>query len=252
MEFGRIIGLISGIGAMLIAIALEKGQYIAYANLSAFIIIAGGSLGAVLLSVGTSEVKRIPSLLKIAISKDSVPDYDRIIETIVELSTIIRKQGYLALETKLPSINDPFLKRGIELVIDGFNESSIIESLEYEILNLSRRHKNGIEIFNLLGGYAPTMGIIGTVLGLVNMLLHMGQLGSEGLGHAVAVAFIATLYGIAFANLIFLPIGTNLKGKSEREITYKRAITKVVILLQTGSMNPRTLEDKIKSMMGVK
>ncbi|MBI3601265.1 MAG: MotA/TolQ/ExbB proton channel family protein [Nitrospinae bacterium] len=251
MEFGRIIGLISGIGAMLIAIALEKGQYIAYVNLSAFIIIAGGSFGAILLSVGFSEIKRIPPLLKIAVSKDTVPDYDRTLKILIELATIVRKQGYLALETKLQSINDPFLKRGIGLIIDGFNESSIIESLEYEILSLSRRHKNGIEIFNLLGGYAPTMGIIGTVLGLVNMLLHMGQLGSEGLGHAVAVAFIATLYGIAFANLIFLPIGANLKGKSEREIAYRRVILKSILILQTGE-NPRILEDKIRSMMGVK
>ncbi len=251
MELGRIIGLISGIGAMLIAIALEKGQYVAYVNLAAFIIIVGGSFGAILLSVGASEIKRMPLLLKIAMSKDRIPDYDRMLKILIELATIVRKQGYLALETKMPAINDPFLKRGIGLVIDGFNESAIIESMEYEILSLSRRHKNGIEIFNLLGGYAPTMGIIGTVLGLVNMLLHMGQLGSEGLGHAVAVAFIATLYGIAFANLIFLPIGSNLKGKSEREIAYRRVILKSILILQTGE-NPRILEDKIKSMMGIR
>jgi chemotaxis protein MotA len=251
MDFGRIVGILSGIGAILIAILLEKGQYIAYVNLAAFVIIVGGSFGAVLLSVGTEEIKRLPSLLKIAISKDDIPDYDSVVKTLIEFSNTIRKQGYLALEPKLQAINDPFFKKGVTMVIDGFSESSITESMEYEILALNRRHRNGAEIFNLLGGYAPTMGIIGTVLGLVNMLLHMGHLGSEGLGEAVAVAFIATLYGIAFANLIFIPVAANLKGKSEREIAYKRAMLNAILILQTGE-SPRILEDKVKAMLGVK
>lgn len=251
MEIGRILGIVSGLAAMLISIFLEGGQVIAYVNLSAFIIIAGGCLGAVLLAVGGDEVKRGPGLFKVAMSAGNDPDPKMLIKILMDLTNIVRKEGYKGLEAKLKSIKDPFLRSGIKLVVDGMSEDAISELMEYEIQNISKRHKSGAEVFNMLGGYAPTMGIIGTVLGLVNMLMHMGELGSEGLGHAVAVAFIATLYGIMFANLIFLPLGSALKMKSDKELAYKRAIVKAILLLHAGE-NPRVLEDKVKSILGIK
>ena len=250
MDIGRIAGVAIGLGSMIISIFMEGGQLVAYWNIAAFIIIAGGSLSAVMLAVGLSEAKRMPALVKITFFKEKTPDAKKLLKTLVELANIVRKDGYMGLEPKIKSISDPFLKSGLKAIADGFNESSIVELLETEIQNMSKRHKSGAEIFNMIGGYAPTMGIIGTVLGLVNMLMHMGDLGSAGLGHAVAVAFIATLYGIIFANLIFLPMGSALKMKSDKEIAHKRVILRGVLLLHAGE-SPRNLEDKIKAMLGI-
>lgn len=251
MDTWRIIGVTVGLGSMLLCIFLEGGSIVAYVNISAFIIIAGGCLSAVLLAVGFTETKRMPALLKITFFKEKTPDAKKLLKTLVDLSNIIRKEGYMGLEPKLKSIPDLFLKSGLKAIADGFNESAIMELMETEIQNMSKRHKSGAEIFNMIGGFAPTMGIIGTVLGLVNMLMHMGELGSEGLGHAVAVSFIATLYGIIFANLIFLPMGSALKMKSDKEIAYKKAILRAVLLLHAGE-SPRNLEDKITVMLGIK
>jgi len=129
------------------------------------------------------------------------------------------------------------------LVTDGMPAEDVEKALNAYLRNLYREHKAGVDLFGNLGGYAPTMGIIGTVIGLVNMMVNLGKLGSDGLGGAIAVAFIATLYGIGFANLIFLPVSNALKEKLETEINFNKAVIESIVLIQEGAV-PRIIERK--------
>ena len=137
------------------------------------------------------------------------------------------------------------------MVADGEDSSIISELINAEINAMEARHEKGINMFSMMGGYAPTMGIIGTVLGLVNMLMSLGTNGGESLGKSVAVAFIATLYGILFANIILLPISSNLKFKSTSEILEKELILQGLIGLQSG-LSPKLVEERMKSFLGGK
>jgi len=249
MDLGLVIGLVVGFGAFLISIVLEKGHFEAYMNLGAFIIIAGGTIGATTISVSLEGMMKLPELLKVLFSSNKKSDPEALIKTICSLANLLRREGVLSLEKEINSIDDKIFKKGLQLIADGTPAQTIADILESEIKALSNRHKKGINIFNLMGGYAPTMGIIGTVLGLVNMLLALGSGGSEGLGHSVAVAFIATLYGIIFANVLFLPMGSNLKIKSEEEVFEKKLVLEGILALQSGE-NPRMIEEKLRSLIG--
>lgn len=242
------LGLFIGIGSMVASILVENGELMAYMNIGAFIIIGGGTLGATTLSVGVEEMRRLPALLKIAARRYENEDEQGYIDTIISFARIARKEGLLALEWKVEELDDPFLKKSLHMVVDGYPVEKTGELLDAEIAAIKKRHARAADIFVKMGGYAPTMGIIGTVLGLVNMLMSLGDGGSGKLGGAVAVAFIATLYGILSANLIFLPIAANLKAKSEKELAYKAMVVEGVLAMQQGE-TPRFMEARLKIML---
>lgn len=249
MDFGFYFGIIFGIGSLLASILVEKGNLAAYVNIGAFIIIIGGTLGATVISVGINEINRLPAVLRVASRDDRQYETPGLADIIVRFARIARKEGLLALEPLLDDVSDSFLKKGLQMVVDGFSADNIADLLEAELASLRRRHTTAAEMFQKMGGYAPTMGIIGTVLGLVNMLISLGDGNSAGLGSAVAVAFIATLYGIFSANLVFLPIASNLMRKSDKEIAYKQVILEGVLDLQSGE-NPHFMESKLTVLLG--
>ena len=251
MDFGFFLGILFGIGSLIAAVLVEKGNLTAYLNLGAFLIIVGGTLGATVISVGISEINRLPAILRIA-SRNPRWDYDHrtFIDTLVTLAQISRREGLLALEQRLEEVEDPFLKKGLQMVVDGFSGDNIADLMEADLAATKRRHATAVETFIKMGGYAPTMGIIGTVLGLVNMLISLGQGDSASLGGAVAVAFIATLYGILSANLIFLPIAANLKKKSDEEVAFKRSMLEGILTLHAGE-SPRFIGEKMTAMLGI-
>lgn len=249
MDFGFYFGIIFGIGSLVASVIVEKGSLAAYVNIGAFIIIIGGTLGATVISVGVNEINRLPAVLRVASRGGEQYESDDFIDTIIRFARIARKEGLLALEPLLDDARDPFLKKGLQMVVDGLSADHITDIMEAELVSLRRRHAAAAEMFQKMGGYAPTMGIIGTVLGLVNMLISLGEGNSAGLGSAVAVAFIATFYGIFSANLIFLPIASNLMRKSEREVAYKQIIIEGVLDLQCGE-NPHFLETKLTALLG--
>ncbi|WP_339061314.1 MotA/TolQ/ExbB proton channel family protein [Tepidibacillus marianensis] len=165
----------------------------------------------------------------------------------VEYSTLARREGVLAIEQHYQKMEDnPFLKEGLMLVVDGVDPQLIREILEIEIANIEARHDKGSKIFDMAGGYAPTMGIIGTVMGLVHVLGNLSN--PDSLGPSIAVAFIATLYGVSSANVLYLPIGSKLKARSQMEILIKELEVEGILSIQAGE-NPQMLRKKLLAFL---
>ena len=173
-------------------------------------------------------------------------DTQQLIELIFDLSQKARKNGLLSLERELENIEEPFLKKAIQLAIDGFETNKIREILEIEMSYIEERHKAGALFFGKLGGFSPTLGIMGTVLGLIHALGSMEN--SSNMASAIAGAFIATLWGVALANLIYLPISDKLKYKHQAEALFLEIITEGVISLAMGD-NPRVIRMKLVSFL---
>jgi chemotaxis protein MotA len=170
-----------------------------------------------------------------------------LIQTVVRAAQRARKDGILALETMAedPAL-EPFLARGLRLIVDGADEAAVGHIMRAEIAAMQRRHQRGIALLESMGGYAPTMGIIGTVLGLVHVLSKLGDGGTEGLGEGIAIAFIATLYGIFSANVLFLPLAGNLQGKSAEEAFRREMVLEGILGIQAGH-NPHLLELRLNA-----
>jgi chemotaxis protein MotA len=245
MDITTIVGLIVGFAAMIIAFVLEGGSLGALISPTAGLIVLGGTIGATILSFTMDELKKVPALLKISF-QSQVYDFNILIDQIIQMADQARREGLLSLEQNLSEIQDPFLKTGVQLAIDGVEGTLLRDILETEIYCMGERHRNGISIFEAAGGYSPTMGIIGTVMGLVNVLGHMDDPGS--LGPAIAMAFIATLYGVGFANLLWLPIATKLKNKHNKESLYCELALEGVLSLQAGE-NPSLIQEKLRAFL---
>jgi chemotaxis protein MotA len=241
MDITTIVGLLSGFAALIIAFVMEGGTMGALSSATAAIIVLGGTFGATVLSFTAEELKKVPAILRICFQSRQY-DFHSLIDEIVRLSDQARREGLLSLEQNFEEISDPFLKLGVQLVIDGVEGTLLQGLLETDIYCMEKRHKSGIAIFEAAGGYSPTMGIIGTVMGLVNVLGRMDDPGS--LGPAIAVAFIATLYGVGFANLLWLPIATKLKTKHQKEAFYREICLEGILSLQAGE-NPAFIREKL-------
>jgi chemotaxis protein MotA len=162
------------------------------------------------------------------------------------MSKIARREGILALEKKVEDVQDPFFSKGVGLMIDGIEPSALSRILQTELDYLSERHRLGAEIFSSMGNFAPAMGMMGTLIGLVKMLMQMDD--PSSIGPAMAVALITTFYGVILANLIFLPIAGKLKTRSASEIMVKELIISGILSVQSGD-NPRVLEQKLNSFL---
>lgn len=245
VDIGILGGLAIGLMAIAGSVALDGGKLGAFANLSAFLIIAGGTVGATMVATSFTEVLRLPILVKRALFPAALPKPEAIIVALVDCARTARKEGVLSLQERVsaPGI-DPFLVKGLQLVIDGADETIVRQIMQTEIDSMKARHTKGIELFNMMGGFAPTMGIIGTVMGLVHVLSRLGE-GTEGLGHGIAVAFLATLYGIFSANIIFLPLSENLNAKSGHEAHLREVMMEGILGIQSG-LNPHMLEQKLR------
>ncbi|HHY40275.1 MAG TPA: flagellar motor protein [Syntrophaceticus sp.] len=241
MDITTILGLLAGFGALAIAFILEGGTLGALVSVSAALIVLGGTFGATVLSFTFEELKKVPVLIRVAF-QNQYYDHHRLINEIVRLADQARREGLLSLEQNLDEIDDPFLKLGVQLVIDGIEGSLLQGLLETEIHCMEERHKTNISIFEAAGGYSPTMGIIGTVMGLVHVLGHMDE--PSKLGPAIAMAFIATLYGISFANLLWLPFASKLKIKHKKELFYRELCLEGILSLQAGE-NPAFIREKL-------
>jgi chemotaxis protein MotA len=245
MDLGIPVGLAVGLGAIVASVLLDRGSLGAFVNLSAFLIIGGGTVGAAMVSTTLRDVLRIPHLVRKALWGWVGTDSATLITTLVRAAHVARRDGILALERlgEDPT-TDPFLSRGIRLIVDGADDTSVREILAAEIAAMRRRHQHGIALFETMGGFAPTMGIIGTVLGLVHVLAKLAETATDNLGQGIAVAFIATLYGIFGANLLLLPLAGNLRGKSEEEAFRRQMVMEGILAIQAGH-NPRVLEQRL-------
>lgn len=226
------IGISGGVVALLLGFIIERGNPLALVGISAFVIIAGGLTGTLITSFSLKETIGMLKCFGEAMQSPRHPDR-ALYDTLLAMSDKSRKEGLLSLEGDIEDMEDPFLKKGLRLVVDGTDSSTIVTILETEIEIYENKQKKKIALFEAAGGFAPTMGIIGTVMGLVIVLSHLGGDASE-LGHSIAAAFIATLYGIGFANIVFLPTANKLKNNMKEEVEYMLMMQTVVLSLQNG------------------
>lgn len=246
MDIITIISLLFSFAALIGAYILEGGVFGALLQPTAALIVFGGTIGATATSFPMSALKNIIKIIKKAFSAKKI-DRVQILNTFMELSNIARKEGLLALEHELETRDlDDLTKTGIKLVVDGADEDVLRQVLETRVINMEHRHEKGISIFEQAGGYSPTMGIVGTVMGLVHILGNLSDPAS--LAPKIAVAFIATLYGVGFANLLWLPIANKLKELNIDEVLACNMIIEAIQLLRTGT-NPTFMREQLKGYL---
>ncbi|HLH79190.1 MAG TPA: flagellar motor protein [Chthonomonas sp.] len=245
MDLATVIGLVLAWGALLGALLMEGGELRVMINLPAALLVFGGTIGAAVISFRMNQIMEVPSILSIAFREKTLELPD-VIRQLVRLAEKARRDGLLALEEESRRLHDPFLKRGLRLAIDGTDPELLRGVLETEIQLLQARHRAGESIFITLGGFAPTLGIIGTVMGLIHMLANLSDPGK--MGPLIAGAFIATLYGVSSANLIFLPIANKLRMRSSEEALAREVMLEGILSIQAGD-NPRLVEEKLKAYL---
>jgi len=245
MDITTIFGLILGIGAVLVSFLMEGGHISSLIQAPAMLLVIGGTFGAAIITTSSVQLTSLPKLFKVILFEKKL-NPQQLIDIIYDLAQKSRKNGLLSLEKELVNIGDSFLKKAIQLAIDGFETNKIREILEIEMSYIEERHKVGATFFQKLGGFSPTLGIIGTVLGLIHALGNMEN--SSNMAASIASAFIATLWGVALANLIYLPISDKLKVKHQDEALYLEIISEGVISLAMGD-NPRVIRMKLLSFL---
>jgi chemotaxis protein MotA len=245
MDFATVIGLLIAVGAISGAFTLEGGSMSAIFLTAPMLIVIGGTLGATIVTTSMETVRQVPGYLRRALSSHNTRFTDTI-EHITRLAEKARREGILGLEKDLIEVNDPFFKKALQLVVDGTEIQALHDILEIEMVYAGERHKRGITFFRKAGGFAPTMGILGTVLGLVHTLSNTGD--ASRMAAAIAAAFIATLWGVGLANLFFLPLADKLKMRHDEEMAHLELITEGALAIQGGE-NPRNIRRRLLSFI---
>lgn len=245
MDLSSIIGLIVGFSGLIGGFLLEGGHFTSLLEPTAAMIVFGGTAGATMASFPMNDIKQIGKLFKITFVEKKY-EINGLISTLCGFAEKARREGLLCLERETANIDDEFMRQGIQLVVDGTDPALVRDILETQIDFTDQRHKVGADIFETAGGYAPTMGILGTIMGLVHVLSNLAD--PESLGPAIAVAFIAALYGVAAANVVFLPIGHKLKLKSKQERFMREIVLEGILSIQAGD-NPSIVREKLRAFL---
>ena len=254
MDFATIIGLVLAFGAIVVAAwAGHADPKIFLERWDALILIIGGTVGATLTSFPLRTfLSGFLGGFKTAFIEPVYHERE-VIATLVSFAEKARREGLLALENEAGALDDDFMRKGIQLVIDGRDTDIIRKILETEVSFVQERGTKAESVFMTLGGYSPTLGIIGTVLGLIGMLRSLGSIGSSGnvagqMGTQTAVAFVATFFGILFANLLWLPVGSKIKERNGQLLLVREIMIEGILSIQAGD-NPRLLEEKLHAFL---
>jgi len=247
LDVTTLIGIL-GAGGLVISAILMGGSGAWFVNFPSIMIVVGGTMGATFVNYPLSEVLGVFKVLKNVFSHQSRRPGE-LISTMVDIAKKARREGILSFESQLEDIDDPFLIKGLQLAIDGMESNAIEEIMTTEIQFVSERHDLGSEIFTTMGTFAPAVGMLGTIIGLVQMLMQMKDPGQ--IGAPMAVALLTTFYGVILANLIFLPIAGKLKTRSKQEILAKEMVLEGIISIQSGD-NHRIVEHKLKAFLAPK
>jgi chemotaxis protein MotA len=247
MDLATIIGLIVAFGLVALAIMLGSGMG-PFIDPNAMLIVFGGTIGATLINYPLGKVLTAGSVAKHAVFFRPQSPQDRI-QMLVEFSNKARREGVLSLEAELERVKDKFMVDGLQLVVDGHETKALSEILRTEIDFLVARHKAGSDIFATMGAYAPALGLIGTLIGLVQMLGTMDD--PSTIGPAMAVALLTTFYGAVLANLLFLPISGKLQERSDEEVLLRELTLEGIISIASGD-NPRLVQQKLDAFLAPK
>ncbi len=248
MKSSTIIGLIVGFGSIFGAYLLEDGEFSSLFLISPMLIVFGGTLAAAIIGTSLEQVSKIPQYMSVATfpRRENLND---IIDIVVRFSALARKNGIISIERRLKEVEHPFLRKIFQLAIDGADPESLRASAETELAFISARHQANIRLFTKMGGYSPTMGIIGTVMGLISTLAAAGSDPNE-LIHHIATAFIATMWGILMANLVWLPVADKLQTLHNEELVTLKVIIEGACDVQTGE-SPIVIRSKLAAAMPI-
>jgi chemotaxis protein MotA len=241
-----LIGIVLALVALLATMIMEGSSPMAIILLPPLILVFGGTFGAAIAGSAMADVKKIGGWFKQALLPAKVPPIADRIQTLVSLAEKARKEGLLALEAQVKDIEDPFLKRGLQMGIDGTDPEELRAVLEGEITAKKSEDKVAAKFFTAMGGYAPTIGIIGTVIGLVQVLQSLED--PAVLGPLVASAFVATLWGVLSANVLWLPMSTKITRNSDLRTAQMNLLLAGVTEIFQGT-NPRALRVRLQSML---
>lgn len=242
------IGLILAVGLVIFGAMQGKSGLGIFFDPASIAITIGGSFASVLITFSSEDLKKIIKILKTSFTSHNIYKID-LVDQFKELSRKVRKDGVLSIESEVNEIEDDFLRKGLELVIDGLEPETIKEILELEMLEIEGGYNKGSKIFKVWGTYAPAFGMIGTLMGLIQMLA--GGLGSaDAIASGMSVALITTLYGSLLANIVLNPVGFNIQSKGEKEIEYREMMLTGIMSIQDGD-STRVIEEKMITFLTV-
>lgn len=242
MDLATLLGMIISFGLVSVAIA-GGGSFLLFVDAASILIVFGGTIGATLTHYPLSTALSVGKVIrKTLVGK--TPSTTGILDQFMDFANRARREGILSLEPIINGLSDPYLKKGMQLTVDGLEPESIQAIMEAEINSVEGRHETGMDLLNAMGAYAPALGMIGTVIGLVQMLQSMSD--PSSIGPAMAVALITTFYGAVLANLVFLPMVGKLKHRSKEEIMIMEMQMEGVLGISRGE-NPRIIEEKLSS-----
>lgn len=247
MEKTTVIGIIAGFACIFISIMFD-GKLDSFFNLPSIFIVFGGVICATVVSYSGKALKSLKDVYSNAFKTKNI-DLNDDIELIIRIANIARREGLLALEDAVEDIDNPFLKKGIMLIVDGADTELVKNILETEITFIQERHAQGQAIIMSMSGYAPAFGMAGTLIGLINMLKDLSDM--DALGPGMATALVTTFYGVILANLVFTPIAKKLRAQSEAESLQKELYMEGLLSIQDGE-NPRIIKDKLTAFISHK
>lgn len=247
MDRASFIGLFLGLLALVGGNLLEGGKIGSILQPTAALIVFGGTIGATLLSFPFRDIqKAVVSLRRVFFEKRSDAEAEALIRTLIRYSHTARRNGFIALEPVIPKLENAFLRRALKLSVDGMLPKMLIETMQQENATFEEEQRRVAKVFETAGGFAPTIGIIGAVLGLIHVMENLAD--PAKLGAGIAVAFVATIYGVGSANLVLLPISRKLTNRLHRELAFREMTLEGVVGLQAG-LNPHYLEAKLRTFI---
>ncbi len=242
MEKSTVIGLVAGFISVFVGMILKGAPLSSMNNPAAFLIIIGGTFACLFNAFPMETVAKLPTLFKLLFRAENDGSKVELVKLFVELSQLARREGILALEGRVADIEDPFFRNGLSMVIDGMDPDFVSDVLDAELAVMEERHAEARSILTQAGTYAPTLGVLGAVVGLIAALADLSDV--NRLGHAISAAFIATILGIFTGYVIWLPFANKLKVKSANEIAHKRMIIEGILSLQAGD-SPTAIQAKL-------
>ncbi len=244
MDLATVIGILLSFGLVISAI-MTGGSILIFVSIPSALIVLGGTLGATLVNYPLGHVLGVIGLVKNTFFS-TLENPSDIIKKFMDYANRARREGILSLEPVIKELEDLYMKKGLQLTVDGLEPQVIQEIMETEVSYLEQRHETGAAIMATLGEFAPAMGMIGTVIGLVQMLRTMSD--PSSIGPAMAVALITTFYGAVLANLVFNPMSGKLKTRSRQEVLLKEMVLEGILSISKGE-NPRIIEEKLNSYL---
>ena len=247
MEQGTLVGLIMCLVGIFGAVILKGISPVYLFSIpAAFLVVLVGAMGAMFMSNEMADNKRIGKIIGKAFKAGRAHDPAEVVGQVVGFADRARREGLLALEEDCQKVEDPFLQKGLQMAIDGTDPEQVRDTLSLEIKAMKERHKTGAAMMTQLGVFCPSFGIIGAVLGLIATMAHMED--PELMAHGISAAFVATFWGVYFANGVFLPFGNKLKKLSEQEAHHKTLLLEGIMSIQAGA-NPRVVEETMLAFL---